>query len=425
MAKIKITEIGRDAVNRYQNKLIFSRSSWYQYNGGVWEIISDFDVENKIWDLLELYEHSRKYSPSANAHRTVCSYMKTRLYKPEDELDAHDNLINLKNGVYNLDDNKLYPHKPEYYLTNQLSFDYDPAATCHNWYQFTETTFVKKQSTEPDFELIDFVQESIGYSLTIDNQYQKMFNCLGEGSNGKGVLYHTFANLAGNAAIPIDLDLLRREKYQLAILSGKRIAFCTETNKMAVEDATLKALVGGDSMQVRMIRREPFILKPICKVWWSMNRVPVIKDTSHGFWRRQFFIPFNRIFRDGEKDTQLKEKLVNELPGIFNWAMDGLTRLRQRGNFNVPQQVQELTNELKTRSNLVETFIQEKCKTDPAKVAPANFIYSEFKLWCLDGNYKSLNKQEFKEEMEALGYYHKRRNTGIVYEGVEVLSSVP
>src|SRR5690606_7857354 len=122
----------------------------------------------------------------------------------------------------------------------------------------------------------------------------------------------------------------------------KRIALCSEASSThnLVDDATIKALIAGDTMQVRQIRQEPFELHPTAKLWWAMNELPAVADTSEGFWRRMRVVPFNRSFTEDERILDLKEKLDQELPGIFNWAIAGLRRLHNAGQFCHPQQVQ-------------------------------------------------------------------------------------
>lgn len=41
-------------------------------------------------------------------------------------------------------------------------------------------------------------------------------------------------------------------------------------------------------------------------------------------------VPFNRKFTDEDKDIELFSKLKSEMPGILNWAIEGLRRLEQQ-----------------------------------------------------------------------------------------------
>ena len=48
-------------------------------------------------------------------------------------------------------------------------------------------------------------------------------------------------------------------------------------------------------------------------------------------WRRIHVIEFPRKFSESEMDVELTSKLMDELSGIFNWALEGYRRLRDQG----------------------------------------------------------------------------------------------
>jgi putative DNA primase/helicase len=344
------------------------------------------------------------------------------MYVPVEQIDAYTEWMNLINGVFNTLDCNLYPAKPEYYFTTQLPFQYNPNAIANFWTMYLASTFVKPRTRETDLELIEFVQEAMGYSLTTDIQHHCTFWCHGQGANGKGVLFHVLEKLGGSAAVPLNVGLLKREQYQLALLAGKRIALCSEASasNSLVEDAIIKALVAGDSLNVRMIHREPFILHPMCKLWWSMNELPAVADTSEGFWRRVKVIPFNREFTEDERIKDLKEKLELELSGIFNWCMAGLRRLRSRGKFTEPSQVQNATAKYRKEANPVRLFIDQECDVGKQYDVASSVLYAQYKDWCYANGFKHRSSQRFKIEIERLGYFYKRTATQRLYLGLQL-----
>lgn len=424
-AKITHTEIGRIYLSRFRQNTIYARGYWYRYAGGVWSPVPDFEIEKEIWDIMEGYENSHTFEPTDSAKRSIMSYIRATISVSEEKLDAYPNLINLKNGIYNLDTDTLIPHDPALLLTSQLPFEHDPAAKCPFWDLYINTTFTDITGKIADQELIYFIQEIVGYSLTTDISHQVMFWCIGEGENGKGVLFHVLMQLGGPSATYIDLNILRKEKYQLATLLGKRIAMCSEASSHdnLVEDGVIKSLVAGDPTPVRQIRREPFILYPQAKLWWSMNRLPTITDTSHGFWRRMRPIPFNNIFEDGNRIINLKEKLNQELSGIFNWCLIGLRRLRSNKRFSMCLQVELMKQQLQLETNTIRLFLDDEAEVtwmnaaekgiDPDDLEESSkSCYLRYVNWTKANGYKAMSDRSFKIEMEALKFYHKRDKTG-------------
>ena len=413
------TQLAREYAMRHYNNLIHTRGRWHSYSEGVWEPIPDFEVGLEIVQMLEKHESTSSMRPTDSMRRSVDNLAKLRLAVREEQIDAAENLINLQNGVYDLKTQKLFPHDPDYYQTTQLPFAHDPNAQAITWQMYLMSTFVKPKSVDFDQELTEFVQEAVGYSLTTSVCHHSTFWCYGEGANGKGVLFHVLEQLGGTACVPLNVGLLSREQYQLADLAGKRIALCSEaaSTKNLVEDAYIKALVGGDSMNVRQIRKEPFVLTPTVHLWWSMNELPAVADTSEGFWRRVKVVPFNRQFDEGERILDLKERLEAELPGIFNWAMDGLRRLRDRGRFVEPEQIREATKLYRKESNPVELFVEDRCFTHAPidQQAFSSALYSEYSTWCKDNGFKPHSSKNFRHELERLGHYAVRRGGGIQY----------
>lgn len=414
------TKLARAYIDRRKMDRMFTRGAWYSYAGGAWSETHDLVIENELWNHLEAFEAQNQCRPTAYALRSVQKRIMAQLFVDEAEVDAYPNLINLRNGIYDTQTGELLPHNPDLYLTTQLPFVYDPAATTSMWDVYLLTTFVEPRSTKHDPELEAFAQEAVGYSLTTSIQHHVAFWCHGEGANGKGVLFHVLEELGGNGAIPVDMRSLRRERYQLADLAGKRIAMCSESSAhdSLVEDAIIKTLVSGDTMRVRQIHRQPFSLHPTAKLWWAMNTLPSVADTSEGFWRRTRVIPFNREFKEKERILDLKEQLSLELPGIFNWAMIGLKRLQERGHFIIPQQVGKATAQYQKDSNPLALFVEERCILGKDKEVQSSTIYPDYKGWCKDNTYRSLSNQKFKREMERLGYFLKKKPSANFFQGI-------
>lgn len=415
------TFIAREYIKRHTSDTIFTRGYWHRFLDGLWQSVPDADIQVEIWQLLEEFEKRKMVRPTLSKYRSVLSYVKSHLFVSEERLDNYPNLINLKNGIYNLDTGKLMSHNPLLLLTSQLPFEYDEKAISPWWNHYIKTTFVNNIGNIDD-GLVRLIQEAMAYSMTTDVSYQVMFWCVGEGENGKGVLFHILSQLGGDTCTPLDLNSLNKERYQLATLADKRIALCSEASstKNLLEDATVKALVAGDEMQVRQIKREPFVLKPQVKLWWAMNRLPAVADTSHGMWRRIVMLPFNRTFDDKTRIRDLKDRLDLELSGIFNWFLEGYARLRAEGHFSHCRQSEKIKDGFQFESNTIRLFINDTCNIDENKKEQAQKLYDFYKDWAKSNGYKPMSNRNFKVEMEALKYFHKRESTGRFYHGLEL-----
>ena len=57
----------------------------------------------------------------------------------------------------------------------------------------------------------------------------------------------------------------------------------------------------------------------------------------------------------------MAEKLFEELPGIFNWAIEGWKRLQERGQFVQPAAGVEAVDQMQEMASPVSTFVGEQC----------------------------------------------------------------
>jgi phage/plasmid-associated DNA primase len=129
----------------------------------------------------------------------------------------------------------------------------------------------------------------------------------------------------------------------------------------------LKAITGGDLVQLQEKYKNPFSYRPTVKLIFSVNRLPNIKDTTYGFERRVDIVPFKIRFvrkpvNPNEKKLipDIKNKLLDELGGIFAFAIEGLKRLKNR-RYKFPKctAIDAEREEYKKEMNQYLNFIKE------------------------------------------------------------------
>ena len=70
-------------------------------------------------------------------------------------------------------------------------------------------------------------------------------------------------------------------------------------------------------MTARFLHSEFFTFRPVAKFWLSVNHKPIVRDDSHGFWRRMRVLPFVQTF---PVNPTLGDELRAEGAGILRWA---------------------------------------------------------------------------------------------------------
>ncbi len=115
------------------------------------------------------------------------------------------------------------------------------------------------------------------------------------------------------------------------MLVGKLAAIGTEVgSRTTIPDGRYKAFISGEGMPMRHLFHDPAPFAPFATLVIACNDLPSTTDRSTGFWARTVVIPFLNRFEGEAADTNLQDLFVPELPGIFNWAIEGYRRLRDR-----------------------------------------------------------------------------------------------
>jgi len=112
----------------------------------------------------------------------------------------------------------------------------------------------------------------------------------------------------------------------------------------------------------------------------------------------------------------LTEKLLSELPGIFNWALDGLERLNGRGRFTQPDSgvhEQEATRRL---ADPVGAFLEDWCVIEGSEEISLDYLYLKFRNWCeaegrdRDSTTKEIFSRDLRNKVEGLESRRTRDN---------------
>ena len=99
---------------------------------------------------------------------------------------------------------------------------------------------------------------------------------------------------------------------------------------------------------------------PVGKILLTTNNRPEIRGSDDGIWRRMVEIPFERQFAADEQDKELMVALLQELPGILNWAIEGCLRWQTEGLI-APQSVTASVTEYRIEMDTVCSFVTEEC----------------------------------------------------------------
>jgi len=388
----KVEGLNSNAFVRYvvKNRLTVTFCApgrFYSYAKGLWKYVD----ENRLARLLRKILH--EFVPDFWTTRLESEYLAAiaREAPRVEKMDAKRDFLNLKNGLLNLSTLRLEPHRPETLSTVRVPIRYDRRSKCPRFMAFLATIF------EGDEELIAMVAEIFGYCLTTETRAHKAFLFYGKGSNGKSVLIEMLKCLLGKANISsVTLGELNKafSRYEL-VDKLLNVATENELSEDALNTTYFKAIVSGEEIQVEKKHEQGFSYAPYCKLVFALNNLPYSKDKTLGFRRRLIVVPFNKTFEEGKADVFLQESLKEELPGILNFALAGLERLRKnRYVFSKAKAADRTLEEYTDKLNPVQRFVRERlCAADSSARIRYDSIMTAFADWAERNGHSNNYKQ--------------------------------
>ena len=317
-------------------------------------------------------------------------------------IDRDYHLLNLENGMFDLKKMQMQPHDAKWHSTIRIPVQHDPDAQCPRFMQFLREVMLD------DEECIRVIQEIMGYCLTSEMQMQKAFFFYGAGSNGKSVLAAVIERLCGMENVSHTPLSILNKKFGMQELPGKILNISPENDSYGkdIDTQMLKSITGGDIVAVEQKYKTASSVQMRCKLLFLLNRLPSTKDTSHGFYRRLVLIPFERIFKSEEQDRGLLEKLYAELPGILNFAMEGLQRLRQQQyRLSSAKRIDDALEQYQQAQHPVLQFFEELVSIDENAKVKRPLFYDVYKIWARQNERDDCNRvgrQEFWGMMRSI-----------------------
>lgn len=426
------------------------RMNWFIWSGRHWEVDHNGKIENLARKVIRKFQIEGNSLPdevndkpnklkqqiskfvlkSETDGRLKAMINQAKTFTPYilKETDQNVYLINYRNGTLNLHTGLLRKFERKDYLTKIVDLEFDPKAECLQWKKFINKIFMNDQ------ELINYIQKSIGYSMTGDSNLQCFYILHGKGSNGKGTFIQAIERLLGSYYSTLSPESLMERsgnnegaREDLAKLEGTRFVCVNECDENKYFDENLlKRMSSGsnEKFTVRRMYESYFDLRPLFKMWMTTNALPRIKGTDKGIWRRVRKIPFEYDFDlDEDKNVNFfQEKLVPELNGILNWALDGCLKWQQEG-MKVPAVVEIAIEKYKSDMDPIARFIDETCIISETCKAKISELYDLYKDWCEENKEYKLSSIKLTKRLVDKGFKQIRTMNSRCWSGIGILDN--
>ena len=393
--------------------------NWYTFDKISWKLKSNESFDGEVHQVLSLAKRTTKdgLTPLNPTLTTVANTVlplkfKTMVETNEDNkiptwinqpqgYPEAQSLVHLQNGLLDIKTRQIFPHTKDFFSVNPLTFEYDKEAQCPRWNQFLKEVWGEDQ------ESIDCLQEIFGYILTGETTQQKFFYIRGPKRAGKGTISSILQELMGlhNCVAPQlssfsgSFALQSWINKPLALFNDARMPSQPSDTKRVVEE--ILTITGEDVKTVDIKNKPHWIGKLPARIIMFSNDYLKMTESSSALTGRMIMLSITTS-QYGKEDTSLLAKLQNELPGIFNWALDGNDRrLARGGKFIQPESAENLIEEVAKLSNPLTEFVQDYLEIDPFAEVDSDVVYNLYQYWMRDENNRMVkSKANFTSELK-------------------------
>jgi len=373
-----------------EQQVFYAAEQHYIYEGGVYREMTEMQAQKLTRD--KMIPRETRMAQITDAEKQWRLLIQRSIH----ELNANPYIINLKNGLYNVLEDTLSPHTPDYYSTVQLSVNYNPGAECPRFLRYLDEVVEADQ--------VPLIQEMMGYFLVPVTRAQKCFVIVGEGGAGKSQLLLVLNDiLLGKQNVSNVSWQALNERFKTAELFGKLANIFADLPTKNIDDnGIFKALVGEDFLTVEKKNKNPFSFQSTARLLFSCNNIPKnYGDRSEGFYRRLIIIRFDHAVPEDKKDPDLLDKLRMEADGIFLFALEGLKRLmRNRYRFSETQANREELQQYREDSDSVLSFVKDCCETgDDSFACGSTELFNAYKNYCEESGMKPYAQKKFIQQI--------------------------
>lgn len=330
-------------------------------------------------------------------------------------------LLATPSGTVDLRTGILRRADPKDRITRITAVGPSNTADCPLWLRFLH------QATAGDNELIRFLQQWCGYSLTGDIREHALLFVHGAGGNGKGVFLNTVSSIVADYGATAAMDTFTaafgdRHTTDVAMLVGARMVTASETEEgRAWAEARIKSLTGGDKITARFIRQNNFTFEPTFKLTIVGNHKPILNNVDDAARRRFNIVPFNH--KPASPDPELGDKLKAEWPGILRWMIEGCLDWQQNGLIR-PESVKHATEDYFEAQDLFGQWLEDRCEVDPGNGYRSELSGNLFASWthyAEKAGEDPGSQKKFAEKMQERGLQKHRGTGGVrIFKGIRL-----
>ena len=306
-----------------------------------------------------------------------------------------------RNGIYDIVTDKMLPFTPEIVITNKIPWDYVPGA----YNELTDKTLNKLSCNDERVRAV--LEECIGACMYRSALLAggKAFILTGDRANGKSTFLDMIkALLSDHNIAALDLKEIG-DRFSTAMIFGKLANVGDDISDDFLQGsqvAIFKKVVTGNRIKGERKQETPFEFEPYCKLLFSANDIPRMKDKTGAVMRRLVIIPFNAVFtkEDPDFDPFIKYKLIeqNSIEYLIQCGLKGLKRVLTVNEFTKSEKIQKQLEEYELENNPIIGFISEEGIGNILHQPTAD-VYRRYQIYCQESSIQAMSRYVFSKQL--------------------------
>ena len=301
----------------------------YDKRKGLWERMTRVEMMGSIRTKMQ-YLSTTDWLPNGFTQNLLEDiYKQLQSMIPFDEWYDGAEYLLFTNGVLEVATRELHAFRRDFYMTQQMPYEYDASATCEDIIKWL------KHTQHNSWNRTQVLRAWLRATLLGCYEIQKFVEIVGPGKSGKSTYANLAVALVGKSnTYSTDFENMEKNRFEAAAYMGKKLLLFQDADRWGGSVSKLKAITGGD--WIRSERKyqgetlDPFQYHGMVII--TANEAIQSTDYTSGLARRRLTIPFDRPFTGAQNEQKELIKFDAKgnpqgifsplLPGLVNWLLD-------------------------------------------------------------------------------------------------------
>jgi putative DNA primase/helicase len=374
------------------------RGSWYTWHGYRWRSQTQDWIEDFVWKALENAffvgrdDAMVPFMPTSNkvgdVVRAMAACQRMQFDRvPVNLLDPrkhrHGNTITFRDVVFDVNSGESTNRDCSWFDPCVLPVEYDPSAECPTWMRCLD------EWGESNGSWKELLQRWFGYCIMPQCRYGRWLLMYGRVRSGKGTIARVLQELVGREGFFGSSVSQMSSHFGLQGLELSRVICVHEVNRVDNQSGEafaqiMKNIVGQDPMNIDRKYQSPLHNVVInAKIMLQSNEVPMLPNRGAGLSGKMLLLPFEVSFLKRE-DPELVDKLLDELPGIAAWAVQGALMLvgtSSQKRWPHVEAAEESERLYRMANNPMDHFLEDRFLPNPNGFVAGEIIWRQWRDW--------------------------------------------